>query len=61
MHFMLRELAKSSNPPLYPNINIDDDVTTKFFTGFSKHSKSKVASGYSLHCDIKEYYAYNNS
>ena len=42
MHFMLRELAKSSNPPLYPNINIDDDVTTKFFTGFSKHIKSKL-------------------
>ena len=37
MHFRLRELANPSNPPLYPNINIDNDVTTRSLTGFSKH------------------------
>ena len=33
MHFRLRELANPSNPPLYPNINIDNDVTTRSLTG----------------------------
>ena len=61
MHFRLRELANPSNPPLYPNINIDNDVTTISLTGFSKHIKSKFLSGYSLHCDIGECYACNNS
>ena len=61
MHFRLRELANPSNPPLYPNINIDNDVTTRSLTGFSKHIKSKFLSGYSLHCDIGECYACNNS
>ena len=40
MHFRLRELANPSNPPLYPNINIDNDVTTRSLTGFFKHIKS---------------------
>ena len=44
MHFRLRELANPSNPPLYPNINIDNDVTTKSLTGFPKHIKSKFLS-----------------
>ena len=61
MHFRLRELANPSNPPLYPNINIDNDVTTRSLTGFSKHIKSKFLSGYSLHCNIGECYACNNS
>ena len=61
MHFRLRELANPSNPPLYPNINIDNDVTTISLTGFSKHIKSNFLSGYSLHCDIGECYACNNS
>ena len=61
MHFRLPELANLSNPPLYPNINIDNDVTTRSLTGFSKHIKSKFLSGYSLHCDIGECYACNNS
>ena len=61
MHFRLRELANPSNPPLYPNINIDNDVTTRSLTGFSKHIKSKFLSGYPLHCDIGECYACNNS
>ena len=61
MHFRLRELANPSNPPLYPNINIDNDVTTRSLTGFSKHIKSKFLSGYSLHCDIGQCYACNNS
>ena len=42
MHFRLRELAKPFNPPLYPGINIDNDVTTKSWTGFSKIIKSKI-------------------
>ena len=46
MHFRLRELANPSNPPLYPNINIDNDVTTRSLAGFSKHIKSKFLSGY---------------
>ena len=57
--FRLRELANPSNPPLYPNINIDNDVTTRSLTGFSKHIKSKFLSGYPLHCDIGECYACN--
>ena len=61
MHFRLRELANPSNPPLYPNISIDNDVTSRSLTGFSKHIKSKFLSGYSLHCDIGECYACNNS
>ena len=54
MHFRLRELANLSNPPLYPNINIDNDVTTRSLTGSSKHIKSKFLPGYSLHRDIGE-------
>ena len=38
MHFRLRKLAEPSNPPLYPNINIDNDVTTKSLPGFFKHN-----------------------
>ena len=41
--------------------NIDNDVATRSLTGFSKHIKSKFLSGYSLHCDIGECYAYNNT
>ena len=61
VYFKLRELANPSNPPLYPNINIDNDVTTRSLTGFSKHIKSNFLSEYSLHCDIGECYACNNT
>ena len=61
MHFRVRELTNPSNPPLYSNINIDNDVTTRSLAGFSKHIKYKFLSGYSLHCDIGECYACNNS
>ena len=40
---------------------LNNDVTTRSLTGFSKHIKSKFHSGYSLHCDIGECYACNNS
>ena len=29
MHFRLRELASPSNPPLYPNIDINDDILSQ--------------------------------
>ena len=31
MHFRLRELASPSNPPLYPNIDISDDIIKKVY------------------------------
>ena len=57
MHFRLRELA---NPPLYPNINIDNDVTTRSLTSFSKHITSIFFQD-TMHCNIRECYACNNS
>ena len=32
MHFRLRELASPSNPPLYPNIDINDDILSQSFS-----------------------------
>ena len=37
MHFRLRELASPSNPPLYPNIDISDDILNQSLSCFAKY------------------------
>ena len=41
MHFRLCELASPSNPPLYPNIDISDDILSQSLSCFAKYVKSK--------------------
>ena len=40
MHFRLRELASPSNPPLYPNIDISDDILSQSLSCFAKYGNS---------------------
>ena len=46
MHFRLRELASPSNPPLYPNIDISDDILSQSLSCSAKYVKSKYISSY---------------
>ena len=46
MHFRLREFASPSNPPLYPNIDISDDILSQSLSCFAKYVKSKYISSY---------------
>ena len=41
MHLRMRELASPSNPPLYPNIDISDDILSQSLSCFAKYVKSK--------------------
>ena len=41
MHFRLRELASPSNPPLYLNIDINDDMLSQSLSCFAKYVISK--------------------
>ena len=56
MHFRLRELASPSNPPLYPNIDISDDILSQSLSCFAKCVKSKYISSYYVTCNIKDCY-----
>ena len=40
MHFRLRELSSPSNPPLCPNIDINDDILSQSLSCFVKYVKS---------------------
>ena len=40
MHFRLRELASPFNPPLYPNIDIIDDILSQSMSYFAKYVNS---------------------
>ena len=48
MQFRLRELASSSNPPQYPNIDISDDILSQSLSCFAKYVKSKYISSYTM-------------
>ena len=61
MHFRLRELASPSNPPLYPNIDISDDILSQSLSCFSKYVKSKYTSSYYVTCNVKDCYTCDNS
>ena len=50
MHFRLRKLASPSNPPLYPNIDISDDILSQSLSCFAKYVKSKYISLYYVTC-----------
>ena len=52
MHLRLREVASPSNPPLYPNIDINDDILSQSLSCFAKHIKSKYTSTYHFTCDV---------
>ena len=52
MHFRLRELASPSNPPLYPNIHINDDILSQSLSCFVKYVKSKYISSYVVTCNV---------
>ena len=62
MHFKLRELPSPSNPPLYPNIDINDDILSHAVTvWFRKFVKSKYISSYYVTCNVKNCYSCDNS
>ena len=61
MHFRLRELASPSNPPLYPNIDMSDDILSQSLSCFAKYVKSKYISSYYVTCNVKDCYACDNS
>ena len=61
VHFILRELAFPSNPPLYPNIDISDDILSQSLSCFAKYVKSKYISSYYVTCDVKDCYTCDNS
>ena len=52
MHFRLRELASPSNPPLYPNIDISNDILSQSLYCFAKYVKSKYISSYYVTCRV---------
>ena len=61
MHYRLRELASPCNPPLYPNIDISDDILSQSLSCFAKYVKSKYISSYYATCNVKDCYTCNNS
>ena len=61
MHFRLRELASSSNLPLYPPIDINDDILSQSLSCFTKHVKFKYISSYYVTCNVMNYYTCDNS
>ena len=61
MQFKLRELASYSNPPLYPNIDINDDILSQSLSCFAKYVKSKCISLYYVTCNVMNYYTCDNS
>ena len=52
MHFRLRELASPSNPPLYPNIDINDNILSHSLSCFAKYVKSKDIPSYYVTCNV---------
>ena len=61
IHFRLRELASLSNPLLYLNIDISDDILSQSLTCFAKYVKSKYISSYYDTCNVKDCYTIDNS
>ena len=58
MHFRLRELASLSNPPLYPNIDRNNDILSQ---SLSCCVKSKYISSYYVTCNVMNCYTCDNS
>ena len=57
MHFRLRELANPpSNPPLYLNIDISDDILSQSLSCVAKYVQSKYISSYYVKCNVKDCY-----
>ena len=52
MHFRLRELASPSFPPLYPTIDINDDILSQSLSCFAKYVKYKYISSYYVTCNV---------
>ena len=52
MHLRLRELAIPPNPPIYPLIDINDDILSKSLSYFSGYIKSMFTSSYIFECNI---------
>ena len=61
MHLRLRELAIPPNPPIYPLIDINDDILSKSLSYFSGHIKSMFTSSYIFECNIYNCYVCENS
>ena len=53
MHFGLHELASPSNPPLYPKIDINDDILSQSLSCFAKYVKSKYWLLHPIHLYIQ--------
>ena len=61
MHFRLRELASPSNPPLYLNIDINDDILSQSLSCVAKYVQSKYISSYYVTCNVMNCYTCDNS
>ena len=61
MHFRLRKLASPSNPPLYPNIDINNDILSLSLSCFVKKIKSKYISSYYDTCNVRNCYTCDTS
>ena len=48
MHVILRELATPGNQPIYPMIDINEDILSKSLTYYSNYIKSKFMASYSI-------------
>ena len=61
MHVNLRELATPGNPPIYPMIDINEDILSKSLTYYSNYIKSKFTASYSIDCNIINCYTCDHS
>ena len=61
MHVILRELATPGNPPIYPMIDINEDILSKSLTYYSNYIKSKFTASYSIDCNIINCYTCDHS
>ena len=61
MHLRLRELAISSNSPIYHIIGINDDTRSKSLSHFSGYITSMFTSSYNIECNIDNCYICENS
>ena len=61
LHVILRELDTPGIPQIYPMIDINVDILSKFLTYYSNNIKSKFIASYSIDCNISNYYACDHS
>ena len=61
MNVILRELATPGNIPIYPMIDINEDILSKSLTYYSNYIKSKFTASYRNGCNIINFYTCDHS